>query len=178
MLIFVTCYMQHVTTQVKGDNMAVVRASQEAYKRILLAASKDGLSIEAGLDRLLGELDREVEKQSKELAQAKEELAKKPKEVVKTVEIPVEKIVEKRVEIEVPIEKIVEKRIEIEVPVEKIIYKDKIVEVPVDREVIKEVEVEKIVYRDTDCPVCKKPIKNHKQEHGSVIFHKALLCPD
>ena len=60
------------------------------------------------------------------------------------VEVPVEKIVEKRVE--VPVEKIVEKIVEkrIEVPVEKIVEKivEKRVEVPVEKIVEKIIEVE------------------------------------
>ena len=44
--------------------------------------------------------------------------------VEKRVEVPVEKIVEKRVE--VPVERMVEKRVE--VPVERIVYRDRIVE--------------------------------------------------
>jgi len=66
------------------------------------------------------------------------------KEVIR--EVPVEKIVEKRVE--VPVEKIVEKEVIKEVPVEKIV--EKIVEVPVEKIVEKRVEVpvEKIVEKE------------------------------
>jgi hypothetical protein len=65
--------------------MAVIRASQEAYKRILATAAIDGLSIEIGLDRLLTSHDLEVERLNSEVAKVKAELAKKPKEVVKEV---------------------------------------------------------------------------------------------
>lgn len=47
--------------------MAVIRASQEAYKRILKEAAVDGLGIELGLDRLLAELDLRIEELEAEL---------------------------------------------------------------------------------------------------------------
>lgn len=53
--------------------------------------------------------------------------------------MPAEKIVTKTERVEVPVEKIVTKRVE--VPVEKIITKTKRVEVPVERIVTKRVEV-------------------------------------
>lgn len=66
----------------------------------------------------------------------------------KWVEVPVERIVEKRVPFEVIkyVDRVVEKRVE--VPVEKIV--EKRVEVPVERMIEKRVEVpvERIVYRD------------------------------
>lgn len=54
--------------------MAVIKASQDAYKRILKEAAIDGLGIEQGLDRLLAGLDIEIENLKKKLSQ-------KPKEV-------------------------------------------------------------------------------------------------
>ena len=90
-----------------------------------------------------------------------------PPPVVK--EVPVEKIVEKKVRVEVPVEKIVEKEVRVEVPVEKVVEKivkvpvEKIVEVPVEKVVEKivekevrvEVPVEKVVEKIVEVPVEK-----------------------
>jgi hypothetical protein len=64
-------------------------------------------------------------------------------EVVREVEVPVEKVVERKVEVpvEVPVEKIVERKVEVPVPIEKIVERKIEVPVPVDRIVEKKVEV-------------------------------------
>ena len=81
-----------------------------------------------------------------------------PPPVVK--EVPVEKIVEKKVRVEVPVEKIVEKEVRVEVPVEKVV--EKIVEVPVEKIVERVIEVVPpartgIVVSDVADPVANVP---------------------
>ena len=84
--------------------------------------------------------------------------------VEKVVEVPVEKIVEKKVRVEVPVEKVVEKIVEkevrVEVPVEKVV--EKIVEVPVEKIVERVIEVVPpartgIVVSDAPDPVANVP---------------------
>eukprot|EP00913_Durusdinium_trenchii_P013485 g12663.t1 len=89
------------------------------------------------------------------------------KEVVQEVvrQVPVDRVVERRVEVikEVPVEKIVEKEVEVPekivevekevmtfVPVDKIVEKEVIKEVPVDRVVEKIVEIEKEVIKEVE----------------------------
>ena len=106
------------------------------------------------------------------------------KEVIK--EVPVEKIVERRVEVpvekivekivEVPVEKIVEKIVEVEkrveVPVEKIVEVEKRVEVPVEKIVEKIVEVEKPPRTTVVVPEIVEPAGNEppRRAGGKGMF--------
>ena len=116
-------------------------------RKFLIASSADGsLPVEAKVYRLH---EFPVDKDPPPTVVEKEVVREVPVEkiVEKRVEVPVEKVVEKIVE--VPVEKIVEKRVE--VPVEKIVEKEVIKEVPVEVEKI----VEKIVEKRVEVPVEK-----------------------
>jgi len=56
--------------------MPMARIGVEAYKRILAEAAVDGVTIEAGLDRLITTLDVRIEQLENENRELKERLAK------------------------------------------------------------------------------------------------------
>jgi len=56
--------------------MPMARIGVEAYKRILAEAAVDGVTIEAGLDRLITTLDVRIEQLEEENRKLREELAK------------------------------------------------------------------------------------------------------